>query len=148
MAWLEYRLLKEDEGFPVLYQYERISRDEIALRFACDYFVKERIIYEKTSCAAEADRYVIYVKEAEEEQIVDSTPRSLYMRGILLEVREYKEEGMHYPVVRTHTCRDHEDALLYIMSDYVYIEGREWERTSAEIDEDRGVCVYYARPVS
>ena len=148
MARLEYRLLQEEQGFPVLYQYERISRDEIALRFACDYFVKERIIYEKTSCAVETNAYVIYVKEAEEEQIVDNAPYSRYTRGIVLEVREYKEESMHYPVVRMHTCRDHEEVLLYMMSDYVYIEGQEWERTSAEIDEDRDVCVYYARPVS
>ncbi len=48
MARLEYRLYTEGgETFPVLYYYEQIGRDEAALRFACDYFVKSGRVYEK-----------------------------------------------------------------------------------------------------
>jgi hypothetical protein len=149
MARLEYRLLDEGRGFPVLYYYDLIDKDEISLRFACDYFVKDRVVYEKTSCAIELPNYVIYVKPAEDEQVVDpgvlSAPR---WGGIRIEVREFREGTSHYPVVHTYDFRDDDDALLHLQSDYLYLYGKEWEKTSTEVDEDRKVYVYYAKPAT
>lgn len=62
MARLEYRLLDEAKGYPVLYVYEGISHGEVAARFICDRFVKEGAVYERTSCAIEPDGFVIYVQ--------------------------------------------------------------------------------------
>jgi hypothetical protein len=148
-ARLEYRLLDEKKGFPVLYYYDLIDKDEVALRFACDYFVKAGVVYEKTSCAIESSCYVIYVQVAEDERVVEPVKPVLGRRpGITMEVREFKEDTEHYPVVCTYTFKDDDDAILHLQSHFLYLYGREWEKTSTEIDEDRGVYVYYARPTS
>ncbi|ERI08821.1 hypothetical protein [Aneurinibacillus aneurinilyticus] len=146
---LEYRRLDERNGFPVLYYYDFIDKDEIALRFACDYFVKDGLVYEKTSCAIEISCYVIYVQVAEDEKALKSAePVARQKPGIMMEVREFKEGTAHYPVVCTYTFQDDADAILHLQSQFLYLYGREWERTSTEIDEDRGVYVYYAQPTA
>jgi hypothetical protein len=146
---LEYRLLDETNGFPVLYYYEPIDKDEISLRFACDYFVKGGSVYEKTSCAIEQTTYVIYVKPAEDEQTVTYTDAAALRWGqVQIEVREYREGTNQYPLVHLFQFMDDDDALLHLQSDYLYLHGREWEKTSTEVDEDRKVYVYYARPVT
>ncbi|GAX91299.1 hypothetical protein [Effusibacillus lacus] len=149
MPRLEYRLLDEDKGFPVLYYYDMIDKDEISLRFACDYFVKDKVVYEKTSCAIELPNYIIYVKPAEDEQVVDpgvlSAPR---WGGIRIEVREFREGTAFYPIIHTYDFLDDDDALLHLQSDYLYLYGREWMKTSTEVDEDRKVYVFYAQPTT
>ncbi|CEH31390.1 Uncharacterized protein BN1090_A2_03865 [Aneurinibacillus migulanus] len=146
---LEYRRLDEGNGFPVLYYYDFIDKDEVALRFACDYFVKDGLVYEKTSCAIETSCYVIYVQVAEDERVLESAkPVARQKPGIMMEVREFKEDTAHYPVVCTYTFQDDDDAILYLQSQFLYLYGREWEKTSTEIDEDRGVYVYYAQPTA
>lgn len=147
MARLEYRLLDETRGFPVLYYYDFIDKDEVSLRFACDYLVKDRCVYEKTSCAIEGNKYVIYVRVAEEEQVVEpgSVLHGLW-GGIRIELREYREGTAHYPLVHVFEFQDDDDALLHLQSDYLFANGREWAKTSAEVDEDRKVYVYYAQP--
>lgn len=149
MARLEYRLFAEGgETFPVLYDYGQIGRDEVALRFACDYFVKGGRVYEKTSCAVESDGYVIYVKEAEEERAIPwSRPDARGPRGICMELREFKEGVADYRLVETFRFPNTLEAMLHVQADYVYSEGREWQRTSAEIDEDRETYVFYAIPM-
>ncbi|WP_201318446.1 hypothetical protein [Paenibacillus sp. EPM92] len=146
MARLEYRLYTEGgETFPVLYYYEQIGRDEAALRFACDYFVKSGRVYEKTSCAVESDGYVIYVKEAEEERTMPwRRPDANGPRGIYMELREYSEGTADYRLVETYRFADTLEAMLHVQANYLYAEGREWQRTSSEIDEDRETYVYYA----
>ncbi|PYI52628.1 hypothetical protein [Paenibacillus flagellatus] len=147
MARLEYRLLDESRGFPLLYYYDFIDKDEVSLRFACDYLVKDRIVYEKTSCAIEPRTYVIYVKVAEEEDaLAGGTELPGRWGGIRIELREYKEGASHYPVVRVLQFQDDDDALLHLQSDYLMLDGVEWAKTSAEVDEDRKVYVYYAQP--
>lgn len=148
MARLEYRLLDETRGFPVLYYYESIDPDEVALRFACDYFIKGQVVYEKTSCAVETGCYVIYVQSAEDEYVVDPhiEENSYPWKGIRLEVREYKEDTEFYPLVHTYEFPDENTVLLHLQSDYLYLFGREWGKTSTEIDENRKVYVYYAQP--
>lgn len=149
MTRLEYRLLDETNQFPVLYYYEPIEKDEVSLRFACDYFVKGHMVYEKTSCAVEADRYVIYVKRSTEERAVDYAHTAAPRWGsIRMELREFSEGTHHYPLVHTYYFKDDDDAVLHLQSDYLYWNGREWEKTSTEVDEDRQVYVYYAQPTS
>lgn len=149
MARLEYRLLDEGSGFPVLYQYDRIDKDEISLRFACDYLVKGHVVYEKTSCAVEPDCCVIYVKRSTEEQAVDYSEKPrVRWEHVQIELREFREGTLVYPHVHTYAFKDDDDALLMLQSDYVYWDGREWEKTSAEVDEDRHVYIYYAKPTA
>jgi hypothetical protein len=149
MARLEYRLLDETRGYPVLFYYDHIDRDEISLRFACDYLVKGHVVYEKTSCAVEPGCYVIYVKHSTDEQAVDYAQTAAARWGsIQLELREYKEGTAVYPLVHTYYFKDDDDALLHLQSDYLLLNGREWEKTSAEVDEDRRVYIYYAKPTA
>lgn len=63
-----------------------------------------------------------------------------------IELREYKEGTNVYPLIHTYSFKDDDDVLLLLQSDYITLNGREWEKTSAEVDEDRRVYVYYARP--
>ncbi len=147
MARLEYRLLDEANGYPVLFYYDRIDKDEVSLRFACDYLVKGHVVYEKTSCAIEQGTYVIYVRHSTEETAVDYAERpSVRWGSIQIEMREYRENTRLYPLVHTLSFKDDDDALLHLQSDYLYLNGREWEKTSAEVDEDRQVYIFYARP--
>jgi len=146
MVRLEYRLLDAQQGYPVLYHYDSIDKDEVSLRFACDYFVKERTVYEKTSAAIERDTYVIYVKPAEDEKAVDySDAVPLRWGRVQLEVREYKEGTELYPLIHTYQFLDDEDALLHLQANYLYLQEQEWEKTSTEVDEDRRVYIYYAQ---
>jgi hypothetical protein len=149
MARLEYRLYEEgQESFPVLYQYEGLGRDEAALRFACDYLVKDGKVYEKTSCAVEEQVYVIYVAQAAEERVVPwSRPDANGQRGIYMELREFHEHATDYRLVETLRFADTLDLMLYLQANYVYAEEREWEKTSTEVDEDRETYVFYACPV-
>lgn len=149
MARLEYRLLDEAKGYPVLFTYDHIDKDEVSLRFACDYLVKEHMVYEKTSCAIEAGCYVIYVKSSTEEHAVDYVQMAAARWGnVQIELREFHEGAKPYPLVHTYYFKDDDDALLHLQSDYLYLNGREWEKTSAEVDEDRRVYIYYALPIA
>jgi hypothetical protein len=146
MARLEYRLLDEARGYPVIFYYNQIDKDEISLRFACDYLVKGHVVYEKTSCAVEPGCYVIYVKHSTEEQAVDYVNTAAKRWGsIQIELREYKEGTNKYPLIQTYYFKDDDDALLYLQSDYLMHNGREWEKTSAEVDEDRQLYIIYAQ---
>jgi hypothetical protein len=144
MARLEYRLLDEAKQFPVQYYYDRIGKPEIAMRMSCDYFVKEGQIFEKTSAAIDGGTYVIYVQPAVEEKVVDPSQKAIW-KTIRIELREYKEDSDYYPVIHVYEFRDEMEALLHMQSNFLYLYGKEWEKTSAEIDEDRNVYVWYAK---
>lgn len=147
MARLEYRLLNKTEDFPVLFYYEDIDQSEIAARFACDYFVKSGITYEKTSAAVEAGCYIVYIKKAnlEEENLPQSNNNTQKIR---LELRQYNENSNYFPVITTFNMKSNLEVLLYLQSDFIYWLGQEWKKTSAEIDEDRKVYVFYAVPTN
>ncbi|GAA4717072.1 hypothetical protein [Brevibacillus fulvus] len=146
MARLEYRLLDEQKQYPVLYYYNSIDNMEMAMRFACDYLVKDHRVYEKMSCAMEQDVGVIYVKISSEEQAVDYWNTAANRWGqTQIELRHFREGTVHYPLLHTHYFRDEKEALLHLLSDYLYWDGQEWEKTSAEIDEDREVYILYVR---
>ncbi|MFD0680491.1 MULTISPECIES: hypothetical protein [unclassified Paenibacillus] len=145
MPRLEYRLFEEDSDFPLLYYYDRIGREETALRFACDYLVKESVVYEKTSNAIEDGCYVIYVKRADDERVMSWEKRdSGQSTGLRLELREYREFGADYRLVHCYSFQDTLAVLLHLEANYLYLEGQEWYRTSTEIDEDRETFVIYA----
>ncbi|TVY08762.1 hypothetical protein [Paenibacillus cremeus] len=149
MSRLEYRLYAEgSETYPLLYYYDRIGKDEVLLRFACDYFIKDGRVYEKTSCAVEASCYVIYVQEAEDERVMPlwGTPKGFSRRAITMELREYQEGTADYPLIRTFSFPDPQEALLHLQANYLMVGDTEWCRTSAEIDEDRETYVFYAVP--
>jgi len=145
VARLEYKLYEKGGQFPLLYYYDRIERDEAALRFACDYLVKDGTVYEKTSCAVEDSCYIIYVKRAEDERTMPwGRPQTGTMRGLTLELREYKEFGADYRLVHTFVLPDSLEAVLYLQANYLYVDGKEWNKMSVEVDEDRETFVYYA----
>ncbi|NOU95196.1 hypothetical protein GC093_18495 [Paenibacillus sp. LMG 31456] len=145
MPRLEYRLYGEDSGFPLLYYYDSVEREEIALRFACDYLVKESEVYEKTSNAVEEACYVIYVKRADDERVMSwKKPDSGRTSGLRMELREYRELGANYRLVHTYNFQDNLAAMLHLEANFLYVDGQEWYRTSTEIDEDRETFVFYA----
>lgn len=150
MARLEYRLL--DTDFPVLFYYNRIDLGEISMRFACDYLVKEGKVYEKTSCAVEDGDYVIYVQEAVDERALNLGDAGPTWKGIRVELRQFREDALHYPVMAAWDFDQVQEVILRLQSNYVYTtrDGRttEWEKMSAEVDEDRKLYVVYAKEAS
>lgn len=149
MAQLEYRLLDEEKGFPALYHYNSIPKDEIVIRFLCDYFVKDGVVYEKTSNAIESPLYVIYIKPSlDETPLSMNRPSTLGMGFIVMEVREYREDLEDYPLIQSLELSTLTDIALLGQCHYVMIEGVEWEQTSLEIDEDRETYVLYVQRTS
>jgi hypothetical protein len=150
MRKLEYRL---DNGtdYPALYYYNGIDKDEISLRYDCDYFIKDGVVYEKTGTEEKGSTYIIYVVEAEDEsadvgQGLHSS-YSLFQTGFKFELRHFKgEETADHPLVTLLNIQDDDDLTLKLKSDYINVNGRRWAKTSAEIDEDRKTFVYYAEP--
>jgi hypothetical protein len=146
MNRLEYRLLDATEQYPVLYCYQDIDETEIAARFVCDYFVKDTVLYERQSCATELLTWAIYVKKVEETFWHNSNIQAK-RKNIRIEVRHFSEEAEEYPLLFTYEVKSSKEALLYLQSDFFMWSGAEWQRTSAELDEDRLVYVIYAQPV-
>lgn len=144
MIRLQYRLLSKEHNYPVLYHYEHISEGEIAARFICDYFVKDGILYEKTSCANEPLSYVIYVQQIKEDIVPYTDNISSDRTNIRLELRHYIKDAESYPLLFTYELRDTLQVVLQLQSDFFMWQGREWRKTSSEIDEDRKVYVIYA----
>jgi hypothetical protein len=145
VARLEYRLYGVGNEFPLLYHYDSMDQEEVALRFECDYFVKDGIVYEKTSCAVEAACFVVYVIRSFEERVMPWGSLSTGQRsGYRLELREYRDLTADYRLIRTYTFHGSLEMLLHLQANYLYNEGKEWYRTSTEIDEDRETFVVYA----
>lgn len=139
---LQYRLMTDDDNFEPLFHYESIELDQALARRECEFFVKEGITYKQTSSAIEDSLTVIYVKTydtAEKEKIEFQLDG-----GLLLEIREWKANGEH-PIIKKQTFHHHAEVLHHIGSVYLYINNEEWERDSAEIDEDRLVFVLYMK---
>lgn len=148
MARLEYRLLDDWGRESVLYYYQEMKRTEISARLVCDYFIKEREVYEKTSTYMEEDIFIIYVRRAVDESVVEGEPVYSAKRTVYLEVREYAEWRNQYPLIHLYPLNRMEDVVPFLQCDLLYIKGKQWEKTSVETDEDRGTFVYYARPIT
>ncbi|MCY8235042.1 hypothetical protein [Priestia endophytica] len=141
---LEYRLLKGEE-FEALYFYENIEIEQIIARRECEFFVKQGITYKQTSSALEGSLFIIYVEEYEKGEILNVDRASL--DSLKLEIREYAPDQDH-PILKVEYFQNHLDVFCVIGSVYTYIEDVEWERDSAEIDEDRRIYSLYVTKVT
>ncbi len=139
---LEYRLQKSKDEFIPIYHYPNIELQQILARRECEFFIKEGITYKQLSSAIEDDLFVIYVEKYEEDPVLEPAPSQT---GIELEIRELNARQDH-PLILTRQAMDHLEVLSIVGSIYTYYNGREWERDSAEIDEDRKVYVLYVTP--
>ncbi|MDN4492546.1 hypothetical protein [Ureibacillus aquaedulcis] len=141
-AVLEYRLHKATNLYEPIYYYKMIELSQILARRECEFFIKEGKTYKQLSSSIEGNLFVIYVELFEEGPIeLENTLE----QGIKLEVRELNAR-QNYPLLSTEDVSNHLDILSVIGSVYTYLEKNEWERDSAEIDEDRGVYVLYVTP--
>ncbi len=143
MANLEYRLYDESE-FPVLYTYAAIDGGEIAARFACDKFIKDGKVYEKTSTASEPLTYVIYVREEGPAAPAAAAPPP-EGHGVRVEIRQDAESETPGLLIEARQFTDAVDVVLCLASDYFYWLGDEWLKTMTVLDEDRRVYLYYAK---
>lgn len=147
MTRLEYRLAGAERAFPQRIVYERIGRGEVALRFACDYLVRDGTVYETVLRVREDDSYVIHARVAEEEQATaNAADERPFPEGICVELREFNEKSAVYPIIHVFCFRDEGEVLLHLQSDVLVHRGNEWHKTSVEVDEDRRVYVVYAAP--
>lgn len=137
---LEYRLNKGTNSFEPLFHYEEIEIDQILARRECEFFVKEGIVYKQTSSAIEGNLHVIYVAKHDQGEM---EKEEFNLNGTMkLEMREFRERT-DFPLLKTLEFERHIDILANLGSVYHYLDGHEWERDSAEIDEDRRVYVLY-----
>lgn len=145
MARLECRVLGRGGDNTLLYAYDEISKAEVAARFNCDYFLKNKALYEKISCAVEPAINVIYLKRVESSS--EAKAQTSMAQGLQMELRQFSEsEGIYYPLIYTFTFIDEFDLLLYLQSDYIEWLGHKWHKTSAEVNEDKRHFIYYGRP--
>ncbi|MCQ6275666.1 hypothetical protein JMM81_11920 [Bacillus sp. V3B] len=138
-AVLEYRLQKGKEHYVPIYHYPEIELEQILARRECEFFVKDGVTYKQLSSAIEDDLFIIYLEIHEENPIEKERPSQ---EGIALEIRELNSIRDH-PLITSEHFTNHIDVLSIIGSVYTYYNGMEWERDSAEIDEDRQVYILY-----
>lgn len=148
MAYLEYRIIDKNEEFPLLCYYQGIDKDEIALRFACDFFVQDGIVYVQEGTAVDGNKYVVYVKPDNEEKPLQHTSKNNdYWANIRVELRHFKgEREKNHPLIHFTDFRDDDDAILHLLGTLFYAQNKEWRKTSAEVDEDRKTYVVYVEP--
>lgn len=149
MAYLEYRLMDEENNFPLLCYYENIDKDEIALRFSCDFFVQDNTVYIQEATAVDSRTYVVYVKPDNEEQPLKySSKNSEYWGNIRVEFRHFKGEAVtNHTLLHFIDFHDDDDVILHLLSTLFYTkDGKEWRKTSTEVDEDRKTYVVYVEP--
>jgi len=143
LARLEYRLWDESGNESILFYYNDIKNTEIAARMTCDYFVKEGRVYEKDSTFWENGLYIIYVHPVDDELVHEGEPNYLSKREVVLEVREFKENTEYYPLIQVYFLNNMDKMATLLQGDRYYSGGIQWEKTSAETDEDRGAFVLY-----
>ena len=146
MPRFEYRLNNEAEDYPILYFYENMDEVEAAMRFVCDYIVKEGRTWLKTASAIETAQYVMYLEETPADTAEAGNATQPVMPGwIAVEVREYREGVSEYPLIHQFGFPSQVQALAHLIADTMILFGQEWEKTSTEIDEDRQAYIYYCR---
>ncbi|MHB1653139.1 MAG: hypothetical protein ACYCVD_11770 [Desulfitobacteriaceae bacterium] len=144
MATLEYRLDDAEQGYPALYHYPDIAKDELSLRLLCDFFTKDGVVYEKTSTALEDKLHMIYVQRSTGESPTVNNLRSTVGMGfIVLEIREFREGSKDYPLLEAREFNTILDLILYAQVDCPTFNEMPWEKKSLEVDEDRKVYVLY-----
>ncbi|WP_214829525.1 hypothetical protein [Exiguobacterium algae] len=138
---LEYRLYKNELAFEPLYHYTSLGLDEVLARRECEFFVKDGMTYKQRSSALEGDQYFLIYVDRYTEGPADKKETD----EIKVEIRTL-DDRFDNPLLEAYYVDRHLDALAMLGSQYVYVAGKEYERDSAETDEDRGVYVLYVTP--
>ena len=146
MPRFEYRLNDAAQDYPILYFYENMDEVEAAMRFVCDYFVKDGKTWLKNASAVSGMEYVMYMEEVptDSAEAANRAQKAL-PSGIAVEVREYREGALDYPLIHQFAFNSQLQALAHLLADTLMLFGQEWEKTSTEVDEDRQAYVYYCR---
>lgn len=117
MAKLEYRLLDETNNFPVLFYYADIDKAEIAARFACDNFIRDGVVYEKTSCAVELITYVIYLqKSSETNSAIEGAVAASGKVRVIIEDSEIKASEVRYKGKALDKVMVYQDYLTFFIT--------------------------------
>ena len=146
MPRFEYRLNDAAQDYPILYFYENMDEVEAAMRFVCDYFVKDGKTWLKNASAVSGLEYVMYMEEVptDSAEAANRAQKAL-PSGIAVEVREYREGALDYPLIHQFAFNSQLQALAHLLADTQMLFGQEWEKTSTEVDEDRQAYIYYCR---
>ena len=146
MPRFEYRLNDAAQDYPILYFYENMDEVEAAMRFVCDYFVKDGKTWLKNASAVSGMEYVMYMEEVPTDSAeAGNRAQKALPSGIAVEVREYREGALDYPLIHQFAFNSQLQALAHLLADTLMLFGQEWEKTSTEVDEDRQAYVYYCR---
>ncbi|WP_081707831.1 hypothetical protein [Bacillus massiliigorillae] len=140
---LEYRLWLGNEEYKSLYHYDNIELEEMLARRECEFFVKDGVTYKQVSSSIEKNLFVIYVEVYEESP--PETIRGGIGNMITLEIRELNAIRNH-PLLETKYLEFHIEVLCIIGSTFTFVNQLEYERDSAELDEDRKAYVLYVTP--
>jgi hypothetical protein len=134
---LEYRL----ENETTLYHYTHLSDQEIEIRRLCEFWIKDNRVYMVRDYYSEPGLEVIYVAVDNQEQAYADARKP---DGIVVELREFKgEEAIFHPVVHQYRFGHMEEALRLVKQDSLFFDKKVYDKSCLEMDEDRGVLVYY-----
>ena len=146
MPRFEYRLNDAAQDYPILFYYETMDEVEAAMRFVCDYFVKDGKTWLKNAAAVSGMDYVMYMEEVPTDSAeAGNGAQKALSAGIAVEVREYRESALDYPLIHQFSFNSQLQALTHLLADTLMLFGQEWEKTSTEVDEDRQAYIYYCR---
>ena len=146
MPRFEYRLNDAAQDYPILYFYENMDEVEAAMRFVCDYFVKDGKTWLKNASAVSGMESVMYMEEVPTDSAeAGNRAQKALPSGIAVEVREYREGALDYPLIHQFAFNSQLQALAHLLADTLMLFGQEWEKTSTEVDEDRQAYIYYCR---
>ena len=146
MPRFEYRLNDAAQDYPLIFYYENMDEVEAAMRFVCDYFVKDGKTWLKNTSAVSGMEYVMYMEEVPTDSAESGNrAQKALPSGIAVEVREYREGALDYSLIHQFAFNSQLQALAYLLADTLMLFGQEWEKTSTEVDEDRQAYIYYCR---
>ena len=146
MPRFEYRLNDAAQDYPLIFYYENMDEVEAAMRFVCDYFVKDGKTWLKNTSAVSGMEYVMYMEEVPTDSAeAGNRAQKALPSGIAVEVREYREGALDYPLIHQFAFNSQLQALAHLLADTLMLFGQEWEKTSTEVDEDRQAYIYYCR---
>ena len=146
MPRFEYRLNDAAQDYPLIFYYENMDEVEAAMRFVCDYFVKDGKTWLKNASAVSGMEYVMYMEEVPTDSAeAGNRAQKALPSGIAVEVREYREGALDYPLIHQFAFNSQLQALAHLLAVTLMLFGQEWEKTSTEVDEDRQAYIYYCR---
>ncbi|CCQ92300.1 DNA or RNA helicase of superfamily II [[Clostridium] ultunense Esp] len=141
--------VKRGEAYHPIYEYkipENMLADEAYARQLCTYFIKDGIQYELYANELHDEEEVIVLLE---QGVPVSYPDEENYRdkGLFVEFRKPMNELLFTRIARVEVT-SHYEVIRYLLKDLLKIPGTGlMERTSSEIDEDRGCYVIYVKEV-